>query len=267
MSNNDNYGKRWTRDETILALSFYYETPYGKINRSNKYLQSMADLMQRSLSSLIMKMVNLASLDESLLRRGVTSLPHSSKLDKDVWSEFKGKYEYLLLEKERILSSYNTSIKLTNPKVKHLPPAIDLKYYTPKERLVLVRKGQDFFRKAVLSAYGERCCMTGIAIPELLQACHIMPYNKCKNINDRLNPSNGICLNYLTHKAFDLGFISIHKDTKTIMVSNCLKKHPRIDKTTKNWLLFLENKSINYPERNMPEYTYLEYHNDCIFKS
>ena len=130
-----------------------------------------------------------------------------------------------------------------------------------------MRKGQDFFRKAVLSAYGERCCMTGIAVPELLQACHIMPYSKCKSINDCLNPSNGICLNYLTHKAFDLGFISIHKTTKSIMVSDCLKKHPRIDETTKNWLLFLENKSINFPERNMPEYNFLEYHNDCIFKS
>ena len=59
---NDNYGKKWTRDETILALSFYYEMPYGKINRSNKYLQSMADLMHRSLSSLIMKMVNLGMI-------------------------------------------------------------------------------------------------------------------------------------------------------------------------------------------------------------
>lgn len=95
----------------------------------------MADLMHRSLSSLIMKMVNLASLDESLLCRGVTSLPHSSKLDKEVWSEFKGNYEHLLLEKERILSSYNTYVELTNPKKIIYPQQLNSNLILPKKGL------------------------------------------------------------------------------------------------------------------------------------
>jgi len=266
MTKTSNYGKKWTRDETILALSLYYEIPYGKINRSNKYLQSMSDLMHRSLSSLIMKMVNLASLDEGLLNRGVTSLPHGSKLDKEIWTEFKGKFQYLLLEKERILCSYNHASTNTNSTNIGLPETTDLKSYTAKEKNILARRGQDFFRKAVLSAYNERCCMTGIAIPELLQACHIMPYSKCKNINDCLTPSNGICLNYLSHRAFDLGLISIHKINKTILVSDSLKKHPCLDEVSKQLLLSFEGKIIYLPERNLPDYIFLEYHNDVIFK-
>lgn len=266
MNNQENYGKKWTRDETILALSFYYEMPYGQISSSNKYLREMAELMQRSPSSLAMKMVNLAALDEKHLSRGVTSLPHGSKMDKEVWNEFKENYQFLVLERERILANYNHFESETPSDYETLPDTPDEERYTPTERTILVRKGQNFFRKAVLSAYNKQCCMTGIAIPELLQACHIMPWSKCTTINARLNPSNGLCLNYLSHKAFDLGYISIHKTQKTIMISNSLKEHTRLDETTKHWLIKLDGQSIILPERNTPNTLFLEYHNDCIFQ-
>lgn len=266
MNKQGNYGKRWTRDETILALSFYYEMPYGQISRSNKYLQEMAQVMHRSASSLAMKMVNLAALDEKHLKRGVTSLPHGSKLDKEIWNEFRENYQFLVLERERILANYNHSEQKTISNHENLSNISLEEQYLATERIVLVRRGQDFFRKAVLSAYNKQCCMTGITIPELLQACHIMPWSKCDSMNARLNPSNGLCLNYLSHKAFDLGFISIHKTRNTILVANSLKHHPRLDETTKHWLIKQEGQSITLPERNMPDMHFLEYHNDCIFQ-
>ena len=240
--------------------------PYGKINRSNKYLKKMADLMNRTLSSLIMKMVNLASLDETLLRRGVTSLPHASTLDKKIWKEFQGDYPRLVLERERIFSNY-TGSPIASDDSKETWLNVQAEKYTKIERIVLVRQGQNFFRKAVLSAYRECCCMTGIAIPELLQACHIMPWSECDTMNDCLNPSNGLCMNYLCHKAFDAGMITVDKDTKQIRVSVALKNHPRLDDTTKAWLVNLNAKRIVFPERNAPEIHFLEYHNDCIFIS
>lgn len=266
MNHQGNYGKKWTRDETILALSFYYEMSYGQISSNNKYLREMAELMRRSPSSLAMKMINLAALDEKHINRGVTSLPHGSKLDKEIWNEFKENYQFLILERERIFANYNHSEPKTTSAIETFPDNPNEEKYTYTERTILVRKGQDFFRKAVLSAYNKQCCMTGIAIPELLQACHIMPWSQCNTMNARLNPSNGLCLNYLCHKAFDLGFISIHKTQKTIIVANSLKQHPRLDKTTKHWLANLEGQSITLPERNMPDTRFLEYHNDCIFQ-
>lgn len=261
---SEKYGSKWTRDETILALSFYYEMPYGRINRSNRYLQEMALKMGRSLSSLIMKMVNLASMDETHLNRGVTSLPHASKLDKEIWEEFRGEYPKLVLERERILggTSDPTSV-LIKPieKWEHLAE----KEYTPKERTILERNGQAFFRKSVLSAYNECCCITGIAIPEILQACHIKPWNKCTSMRDRLNPSNGLCLNYLLHKVFDIGFVTIHSNTKRLLVSSRLKKHPRLDETTKAWIVNLEHKEMYLPERNQPYTLFLDFHNNEVF--
>ena len=259
------YGNKWTRDETILALCFYYEVPYGKINRSNKYLQEMSLKMGRSLSSLIMKMVNLASMDETHLSRGVTSLPHASKLDKEIWLEFKNNYPKLVLERERIISSIAINSDTHEEIIANNDNDIYDKKYTMYERKVLSRNGQSFFRKAVLSAYRERCCATGMAIPELLQACHIKPWRECESLSDCLNPANGLCFNYLLHRAFDVGYITVHSHTMQILVSSQIKKHPRLDEATTQWILSLDHKEIEIPERNQPYSAFLEYHNDMIF--
>ncbi len=259
------HGSKWTRDETILALCFYYEMPYGRISRSNKYLQDMSAKMGRSLSSLIMKMVNLASMDETHLSRGVTSLPHVSKLDKEIWLEFKDNYPQLVLERERIMSSLVIGPNISTENAIHNEISFLDDKFTLYERKVLSRNGQNFFRKAVLSAYGERCCATGIAIPELLQACHIKPWSKCESLSDCLNPANGLCFNYLLHRAFDLGYITVHSQTMQIMVSSQMKKHPRLDDTTTQWIVSLDKQTIEPPERNQPYSSFLEYHNDMIF--
>jgi putative restriction endonuclease len=49
---------------------------------------------------------------------------------------------------------------------------------------VKVRRGQQFFRQAILSAYGVRCCISGINVPRLLVASHIKPWSDFPN--DRL---------------------------------------------------------------------------------
>ena len=56
------------------------------------------------------------------------------------------------------------------------------------------RKGQDYFRRMILTNYGGRCALTGIDIPQLLLASHIIPWAEKAHKIDRLNPCNGICL-------------------------------------------------------------------------
>ena len=41
---------------------------------------------------------------------------------------------------------------------------------TEREATVRIRAAQSFFRKAVVAAYGARCCVTGNPVPELLTA-------------------------------------------------------------------------------------------------
>lgn len=76
-----------------------------------------------------------------------------------------------------------------------------------RESIVKVRVNQSFFRKAVLAAYDYKCCITGLEIPELLIASHIIPWSK--DGADRVNPRNGLCLNVIHDKAFDRGLITV----------------------------------------------------------
>lgn len=125
------------------------------------------------------------------------------------------------------------------------------------------RKGQDYFRQAVLSAYEGKCCMTGMKINSLLEAAHIKPWNKSDNDHEKINPKNGLCLNVLHHKAFDQGYITIDTHYK-IIVSDKLKENP-IDKMTKEFIIKLDGEKILLPQRYTPNKEFIEYHNDVIF--
>ena len=85
------------------------------------------------------------------------------------------------------------------------------------------RKGQDYFRHMILANYGSRCALTGIDIPQLLLASHIIPWSNKSHKKDRLNPCNGICLSALYDKAFDKGLITISPDDYTICLSSALR--------------------------------------------
>ena len=67
----------------------------------------------------------------------------------------------------------------------------------------------------ILSNYNGHCALTGIDIPQLLLASHIIPWSK--NKVTRLNPSNGICLSALYDKAFDQGLIGFDQHYKVIL--------------------------------------------------
>ena len=81
-----------------------------------------------------------------------------------------------------------------------------------KISLTKQRKGQDYFRRMILANYGGRCALTGIDIPQLLLASHIIPWAEKAHKQDRLNPCNGICLSALYDKAFDQGLITFSPD-------------------------------------------------------
>ncbi len=133
-----------------------------------------------------------------------------------------------------------------------------------KDRLsaMKVRINQYFFRQTVLSANNYSCCITGINVPQLLIASHIIPWSKRKET--RLNPRNGLCLNALHDKAFDNGFITISTEYR-IEVSNVIYDKYKNDTNTINWFNEYQNNKINLPERFVPEKQFLEYHYENIF--
>ncbi|MFZ3135775.1 MAG: HNH endonuclease [Thermodesulfovibrionales bacterium] len=131
-----------------------------------------------------------------------------------------------------------------------------------KERVTRVRVNQYFFRLAVLAAYNFSCCITGLSVPDLLVAGHIVPWAQDKK--NRLNPRNGLCLNALHDKAFDKGFITISSDHK-IILSKRIKSILRNDATMLFFKKF-ENNKILMPNRFLPDSKFIDFHRQHIFQ-
>lgn len=89
---------------------------------------------------------------------------------------------------------------------------------TEVERLVVQRVGQDLFRSALLDFWGDACCITGLAIPELLKASHIKPWARCDSDEERLDVFNGLLLAPHLDALFDGGWLTV-EDTGRVRFS------------------------------------------------
>jgi putative restriction endonuclease len=107
----------------------------------------------------------------------------------------------------------------------------------------------------VLANYSGKCAVTGIDIPELLLAGHIIPWSE--NEKERLNPENGICFSPLYDKAFECGLVGIDTNYK-ILLSPKLK-----DFTSKEYYNYhfknIEGKTIHQPLSYLPKKEFLEW--------
>src|SRR5262249_20344933 len=128
---------------------------------------------------------------------------------------------------------------------------------------VKVRRGQQFFRQAVLTAYDVRCCVSGINVPRLLVASHIKPWGKFPEC--RLNPKNGLCLSTLHDGAFDAGLITLD-GRLNLVLSKKLRKYFPQPALEQNFVPF-EGKPIRLPEKLAePDPDFLCYHREFIFE-
>jgi len=248
--------KLWTREELIVAFNLYCKISFSKINYRNHLIIKLAEAIGRTPSAVAWKLVNFASLDPSLTERGIKGAINTGKLDKIIFEEFTNNWEDLGYESELLLSKF-----LKEEIILPTEENFELKEGLEKKKKVKVRVNQSFFRSTVLSSYDFRCCLTGIDIPELLIASHIIPWSKDKK--NRLNPQNGLCLNNIHDKAFDKGFITFDTNFKMILSSQ-LKSNK--NENIKLYFHKLEGKSLILPKRFIPNKQFLEYHNKNIFQ-
>ncbi len=153
----------------------------------------------------------------------------------------------------------DSNIQVINPglQIDNIPEGID------KTSTVKTRIGQQFFRNTVLSAYNNRCCVTGLEMPKLLIASHIKPWKVCDAKTERTNPQNGLCLNALHELAFTNGLITLDKDYRIILSSKL--KEAEMDEPSRGWLASYDHHQIILPTKFIPGKQFIEYHNDVIF--
>lgn len=240
--------KPWSREDIIIAYALYCVTPLNKINPSNKTLQQVAELRNRSLGSLVLRMRNFQNID------GKKGLSHVAKADRIIYDEFRNDWGELSYQAEQL-----TGLALFDS-----TPEKGARLISSLTDHRKVSRERHFFRSAIFAAYNNRCCITGLELPALLVASHIKPYNKCRNSQERTSPHNGLLLNTFYDKAFDQGLITIDQ-SYTIRVAKIVKDYAR-NEFTRQWLVGLEGNHIFSPRTFAPSPEALEYHNDIIFK-
>ncbi len=234
------------------------------MHKSNPDVIRLAKLIGRTPSSVAMKLVNFASLDPAITSTGRRGLGNTSTGDKSIWCEFHDDWERLALESNQVLDGLLKGSGLSNSEQDDLDGDVIVSYEgATKAVMTQARIKQSFFRKAILSSYQNRCCISSLQEAGLLIASHIIPWSKDRS--NRLNPRNGLCLSVLHDRAFDLGLITVTPDFR-ILVSGRLEA--RSDNSMINTaILRMRNKKIRLPEKFLPSEEFLDWHNRNRFKS
>lgn len=205
------------------------------------------------------KLANFARLDPALKNRRIKGASHGSKADEVVWDEFKDDWDTLAFESQRLLAQF-----LRVPPV-DLFPEMTIPEGLTRETTVKIRVNQGFFRAAVLAAYNSRCCMTGLAIPALLTASHIVPW--AADAKNRTNPCNGLCLNAIHDRAFDSGLLTVGPDYRIIVSKRLKEQGARDGGLARKLFSYYDGRRITLPDRFIPDPEFLKYHNERRFEN
>lgn len=250
-------GKNWSREQLKLVFYLYCQTPFGQLHSTNPKIVELANLIGRTHSAVAMKCVNFASLDPAIRDSGRRGLSNASKLDREVWDEFHADWERLAEESASLYHYLQHERGPSNTDLGDPMAEFDLDDYTgeTRETLVTQRIRQGFFRRAVLSSYRGRCCVSGISDARLLIASHIVPWREDKS--NRLNPSNGLCLSAIHDKAFDAHLFTLSDDWRVVL-SGTMKQTK--DTFLQDIFWRAEGKQIELPERFFPDLNFVTSH-------
>ena len=215
MANRD----RWTRDQLLVALNLYHKLNFGQFYARQPVIVALAKKLGRKPGSLAMKLSNFASLDPAQQIRGIKGLSGASKLDRAMWLEFHQDLSEMAPASEEALR------KLFDPSDSHeveIVPKEGVRVLRrppngPTETFgnVKLRRGQEYFRDAVLNNFGGRCGVSQLGVRELLVASHILPWGK--HTEHRLNVRNGLCLSRIHDAAFDRGLIAFDDNLRLLL--------------------------------------------------
>lgn len=271
--------RAWSHDELLVVFRLYCRTPFGRLHQHNPEIIHLAELIRRTPGAVAMKACNLASLDPRQQARSIKALSNVSRADRDLWNTFMIDSVGVAQEAEVAYAA------VTGKEIEdYLPELVYLEEEggdkresrkrvfsdklivpdgaTEKDVILKTRRVQSFFRAAVLTSYNSRCALTGLAIPELLNASHIIPWSVDEK--RRADPRNGICLNAFHDRAFDRGLIAFDENLRVI-VSSSISQIEECD-IHQNQLVEISGRPLRLPERFLPEKEALEYHRKHIYR-
>lgn len=257
-------GRAWSESELLRALALYYQIPFGAIDQRNPAIIALATELERTPGSVGLKLANFASVDPTVIASGRTGMANASREDRRVFDEYSTDWSNLAdqLSPEVILAIVRRRERATGPATTLSSAIFDgVARPTESPAEIRARRGQNFFRNATLAAYGEKCCITGLAVRELLRASHIVPWRV--DPMSRLDPANGLCLNALHDAAFDRGLITLDEKLRVVFSRSL---HARMPAHLWNeWFGAFEGTPIHAAERTPARREALLYHREHVF--
>jgi putative restriction endonuclease len=253
--------RSWTREETVLALYLYFQLPFGKLHSGNPEIQDLAFRIERTNSSVAMKLANFASLDPKIVESGRKGLAGATKLDREVFASFQSNWTALVAEAEKLILERKSDSNY--PNLSEMRSEFGHKPYdgpSSVERLMEQRVGQSFFRRSVLANFDEHCCITGISDRRLLNASHIVPWSD--DVGNRHNPSNGLSLSATFDRAFDRGLLTV-RPGGIVEISAQLSESDSLD--TREYFRRYQGVKIRQAVRFRPDDELLRWHNEVRY--
>lgn len=248
----------WSHDELLCAFRLYCRTPFGKLHQHNPEIIELARLLGRTPSAVAMKACNFASLDPVQQARNISALGNASRADRLLWETFDRNPEALAAEAEAAYARHTVGVA-KQAEDELIPPDGP----TEVTRTLRTRRVQSFFRDAVMTSYEYACALSGIALAELLNASHIIPWSIDRG--RRADPRNGILLNALYDRAFDRGLITFDESLHVVVSERLRDGDPPL--LQKQALLGIEGIPLRQPCRFAPDPVAMAYHREHVFQS
>lgn len=233
-------------------------------NKYNLHNQSLCDIKD---PLLIEEIIDFVANEEDKFRNGDKSIFDKGKSTQTSYPRKRfctaairklGEFiDYICAEEasELMLSTKQDGTKLSKTLLKRFN--IDDKG-TEKEIRAKQRVGQNVFRTLLLEIYNSKCCLTGIEIPEVLRASHIIPWAKCEKT--RLNPENGLCLSATYDAAFDKHLITFDESYRLVL--SPVLKDAYTSEAFRTHFRNFEGKIIQLPSIYKPSQNFLEKHRE-----
>ena len=191
-------GQPWSDDELLLCLNLYFRLPFSRYDQRTPDVIEVASAIGRTPSSVALRLANYASLDPSHHARGIRGMSNISRGAREMWERYASDREMLAFEGEVLRSE----------RLRHTEPRVGRE----RDAMARTRVNQGLFRRMMLARYEGRCLLTGLPVPELLVASHIVRW--ADDPQERLNPENGLLLNALHDRAFEVGLLTISDDLR-----------------------------------------------------
>lgn len=223
-----NTGRDWDRNDSIAGLWAYDQLYGGPVSKTRgSVVANTALLIGRAVTGVYNKVMNFRSLDQRDERKGFTG---AGDIDKQVWNEFYDgttdalRSDALDDEFRRVWHHHGEDEAGTEPREVYAEfgEAPNDDPAELREFARAVRRGQPAFRRNLLAAYEQKCCISGWGPDAVLEAAHIEEHSRA-GLNSL---ANGLLLRSDLHALFDEGLLRIDPERLVVVLAPALEGTP-----------------------------------------